>query len=288
MIRYYLIVLQFALFLGNTNAQIQPKTDHYDYDPAVDEVYAVKPILEGGLTIAGIAATTYMFQVINDKDDFSVAGLERSNVPGIDRWALPDNSSKSEQAKKDSDLLFYPSMALPFTLFFSQKIRKDWLDVSILYLEAQAINGLLFTTSPLGPNFTDRRRPQAYLTDLDGNTRGDGGNLNSFFSGHVSTTATGTFFFAKVLSDYNPQWTGRQRALAYGLASLPPLYVGVQRVRGLRHFPTDVAVGFGVGALVGILTPEIHKRWQRKHRSSLSMSGGYGGGSGGLGLSLVF
>ena len=98
------------------------------------------------------------------------------------------------------------------------------------------------------------------MTDLDARTRGDEGNLNSFFSGHVSTTATGTYFFAKVLSDYNPQWTGKQRALLFGAATLPPLYVGVQRIRGLRHFPTDVAVGFGFGALIGILTPQIHKK----------------------------
>lgn len=278
-------ILAFSLSLTGQNAQSNGK---YNYDPAVDKIYAVKPVLEGGLSAAGIAATTYMFQRINDKDDFSVMGLERSNIPGFDRWALPDDSSKSEQAKKDSDLLFYPSMALPFTLFFSKDIRKDWLDVTVMYLEAQAINGLLFTTSPLGPNFTDRRRPQAYLTDLDDDTRGDGGNLNSFFSGHVSTSATGTFFFAKVLSDYNPQWNGKQRALAFGLASLPPLYVGIQRVRGLRHFPSDVAVGFGVGALVGIMTPEIHKRWQRNHRTSLSISGGYGDGAGGVGVSLIF
>ncbi|WP_020566946.1 phosphatase PAP2 family protein [Neolewinella persica] len=282
---FLFITLVLSFGINGLHAQ---HSGQYNYDPAVDKVYAVKPWLEGGMSLAGIAATTYMFQRINDKDDFSIMGLDRSDVPGFDRWALPDNSSKSDQAKKDSDLLFYPSMALPFTLFFNNDIRKDWVDVTIMYLEAQAINGLIFTTSPLGPNFNDRKRPQAYLADLDDDTRGDGGNLNSFFSGHVSTTATGTFFFAKVLSDYNPQWNGKQRALAFGLASLPPIYVGVQRVRGLRHFPSDVALGFGLGAFIGVMTPEIHKRWQRNHRSSLTISGGYGDGAGGVGVSLVF
>jgi len=284
---YFLPILSF-LFSGATNAQITEPRDFRDYDPKTEKVYAVKPLLEGGLGIAGLATTTYFFQEINDKGSFSVDDLNRNDVPGFDRWALPDNSDKVDRAKKDSDFGFYPSIALPFTLFFSKNIRKDWLDISAMYLEAQAINGLLYAASPLGPNFNDRRRPQAYLTDISDDARGDEGNLNSFFSGHVSTAATGTFFFAKVLSDYNPQWTGRQRALIFGAASLPPLFVAVKRVQGLRHFPSDTVIGFGVGALVGILTPQIHKRWQRKHRSQLSIGGGYGAGAGGMGVSLIF
>jgi membrane-associated phospholipid phosphatase len=31
------------------------------------------------------------------------------------------------------------------------------------------------------------------------------------------------------------------------------------RLRALEHFPTDVLVGFGVGALCGILVPELHR-----------------------------
>ena len=284
---YATLLLIFA-FSQSATAQTTEPDARRDYDPRTEEVYAVKPLLEGGLGIAGLAATTYFFQEINDKGSFDATVLNRDDVPGIDRWSLPDNSDKVDDAKAASDAVFYPSIALPFTLFVSKKIRKDWLDITAMYLEAQAVNGLLYAVSPLGPNFNDRRRPQAYLTDIDDDARGDEGNLNSFFSGHVSTAATGSFFFAKVLSDYNPQWTGRQRALAFGAASLPPLFVGVKRVQGLRHFPSDVAVGFGVGALIGILTPEIHKRWQRNHRSSLSISGGYGEGAGGLGLSLVF
>ena len=31
------------------------------------------------------------------------------------------------------------------------------------------------------------------------------------------------------------------------------------RLRALAHFPTDLMVGFGVGALCGILVPEFHR-----------------------------
>lgn len=288
MIRLWAIVLFSLLFVSRVEAQQVTTSIMSQEEKDKRGVYKVNLLLEGGLTLGGLGATTYMFQQINSKDDFDISSLNQDDIPGFDRWILPDNSDRVEQAKKNSDLGMYPSIALPFTLFFNKDIRKDWLDVSVLYLEAQAINGLLFTASPLGPNFNDRRRPQAYLTDVDDATRGDGGNLNSFFSGHVSTSATGTFFFAKVLSDYNPQWTGGQRALVFGLASLPPAYVAIQRVRGLRHFPSDVIVGYGIGALVGVLTPHFHKKWEQNHETSLTISGGSVDGATGVGLRFVF
>jgi membrane-associated phospholipid phosphatase len=161
-----------------------------------------------------------------------------------------------------------------------------------MYLQAQAANGLLYAVSPLGPLFIDRARPNVYYTEQflenGGDGTAEGGDLNGFFSGHVSTTATGTFFAAKVLSDYHPEWSGGKRALLFGAASLPAVYVSVQRVRALKHFPSDTVVGFIVGAAVGVLTPHFHKRWREKHRSSLGLSGSFTGEAGGLGLSLTF
>lgn len=282
---YFTLLL--GLCLPPLTAQITP-VDAPGYDPATDEVYRVRPLLEGGTALLGLGLTTYQFQVINDKDPILMTnGLDRNDIPGYDRWALPDNTDDKDRALAASDAVFFPSIALPFALFTSKKIRKDWLDITVLYTQAQAANGLLYAVSPLGPNFIDRNRPVAYYPEEVGNEI-VGGDQNSFFSGHVSTVSTATFFTAKVLSDYNPDWTGRQKALVYGLASLPPAYVAVERVRGLKHFPSDVAVGFGVGAAIGVLVPHVHKRWQRNHRSSLSLNGGYGAGAGVAGLQLRF
>ncbi|PHI18440.1 hypothetical protein CEQ90_17985 [Lewinellaceae bacterium SD302] len=286
----FIYTFLFSLFLLATglNAQQAFKLTK-DYDPETEKVYKVNALLEGGTALLGMGTTVYFFQKINDKDGFSPEGLDRDDVPGIDRWAFPASSDQREEAGAASDAVFYPSMALPFTLFFSKKIRKDWVDITAMYFQAQAINGLLYAASPLGPNFRTRERPVAYYPELfEDDEKAPGKDINSFFSGHVSSAATGTFFFAKVLSDYNPQWNGLQKALVFGAASLPPLFVGVQRVRALRHFPTDVAVGYGLGAVIGILTPHIHKRWQQKHRTSLSLSGGYGGGAAAMGFSLTF
>ncbi|OAV43349.1 phosphatase PAP2 family protein [Lewinella sp. 4G2] len=273
---------------ATVSAQFQETPSIRDYDPAIEEVYAVKPWLETGVGVAGLGLTVLAFQKINDKDKVELEGLNRADIPSYDRWALPKDGSKASAAADASDYVFNSSIVLPFTLFLDKEIRKDWGKITAMYVEAQAVNGLMYAVSPIGPSFIDRTRPIAYYDDLDRTTRRDGGNQNSFFSGHVSTTAVGTFFFAKVLSDYHPEWSGKQRAMAFTAASLPPLYVAVQRVRALKHFPTDTAVGLGVGAAIGVLTPHIHKRWQRNHRSSLTIGGSFGGGAAGAGFSLVF
>ena len=259
-----------------------------DRDREEEKVYRVKPLPELGAAALGLGGTIYAFQVINDKDDFAVGDYDREDVPGYDSWAFPENLDRVERASGTSDIGFYAGIGLPFTLFFDRQIRRDWLDITTLYVQAQAANGLLYAVSPLGPMFIDRARPSVYYPERFPDGTADGGDLNGFFSGHVSTTAVGSFFFAKVLSDYHPEWSGGKRAMLFGLATLPPAYVSIQRVRALKHFPTDTVVGFGIGAALGIMTPHLHKRWQEKHRSKLGLSGAYSGDGAAVGLSLTF
>ncbi|MCP9236542.1 phosphatase PAP2 family protein [Lewinella sp. JB7] len=279
----YLILLVFLF--TQLFAFAQPT---YRSDDTTEKVYRVKPLPELGAAALGLGVTIYAFQKINGKDDFDATALDRNDVPGYDRWIFPDNTNRVSAASGASDIGFYTGIGLPFALFLDPGVRQDYLNVMTMYVQAQALNGLLYAATPLGPSVIDRARPSAYYPEAfeDGNAPGK--DLNAFFSGHVSTTATGTFFVAKVLSDYHPDWTGGQRALLYGAASIPPLYVAVQRVRALRHFPTDTVVGFGIGAAVGVLTPHIHKRWQEKHRTSLGLSASYRGDAGAVGLGLRF
>ena len=43
-------------------------------------------------------------------------------------------------------------------------------------------------------------------------------------------------------------------------AAVPPAVVGYYRMKGGKHFRTDVLAGIAVGAATGILIPELHKR----------------------------
>ncbi|OAV44266.1 hypothetical protein A3850_007050 [Lewinella sp. 4G2] len=279
------------LFLSTcVSAQMTPeeRPDIRNYDPKTEKVYAVKPWLEGGLGLGGMIVSTTLIDQLRSKDKIDLSELDRDDVPGIDRWAFPASAEQREDAEASSDIFFNTSVLLPLTLFIDKKFRKDWVDITALYIETHALSSLTYAASPMGPLFIDRTRPVAYYEDVDDGLRATGNSRNSFFSGHVSTTAVGTFFFTKVLSDYNPQWSGKQRALAFTLASLPPAFVAVQRVRALKHFPTDTVVGMGVGAFFGIMTPHLHKRWQMKHRTRLSLGGSYHNGTGVGGMTLTF
>ncbi|NJC26075.1 phosphatase PAP2 family protein [Neolewinella antarctica] len=290
----YGLLLSFVFFsclISTMQAQSIPLAERKDiraYNPTEEKVYAINPWIDGGIGLGGMIISTTLIDKLRDKDVVDFASLDRDDVAGFDRWAFPDNADRREDAESASDVFFNASILLPFTLFLDKKIRKDWIDITALYVQTHALSSLTYAITPLGPTFIDRARPVAYYEDVDDSIRELGNNRNSFFSGHVSTTAVGTFFFAKVLSDYNPQWNGKQRALAFGLASLPPAYVAIKRIQALKHFPSDTVVGFGVGAFFGIMTPHIHKRWQRKHRSKLSIGGSYGDGAGVAGLGLTF
>ncbi|MCP9235784.1 phosphatase PAP2 family protein [Lewinella sp. JB7] len=285
MIRY---LPSFCLFLLLTPLTAQRAVA---IDPEESSVYRVKTLYEGLGGLALMLGSTAGIESLRRKpdiDDGTLRRLQETGTSRLDRWGLEQDALRRFRGEDASDRVFNASMLLPATLFVSRKFRKDFLDITVLYLEAHALSAATYAFSPLGPRFIDRYRPVVYYDELSFEDRRAGNNRNGFFSGHVSTTAVGTFFFTKVLSDYNPQWTGGQRALAFTLAAIPPAFVGVQRVRALKHFPTDSVVGLGVGAFFGIMVPHVHKVWARNHRSRLSLGGGYSNGAGGGGLTLTF
>jgi hypothetical protein len=127
-----------------------------------------------------------------------------------------------------------------------------------MYVEGHTITFTMYNYSPLGPTFQNRLRPAVYYPELGSEAQKNSNNRNSFFSGHVGSCAYSTFFMVKVYCDYHPQ-IGAAKYLLYLAASVPPLAIGYARIRSLDHFPSDIAVGFALGAIIGIVLPELHK-----------------------------
>lgn len=287
MLRFFYLTFTLSFFAPLPAQQL----DERPADPKTESVYRVRTLYEGIGGLALMLGSTAGIEAVRGKDEISNATLDRlanQEIGRLDRWGLEQDALKRLDSETVSDRVFNASVLLPLTLFIKRKFRKDWLDIGVLYLEAHALSAATYAFSPIGARFIDRYRPVAYYDELPYADRRAGNNRNSFFSGHVSTTAVGTFFFTKVLSDYNPQWTGGHRAIAFTLASLPPAFVAVQRVRALKHFPTDTVVGLGVGAFFGVMVPHVHKVWQRNHRTQLSVGGSYTDGVGGGGFVLTF
>ena len=84
------------------------------------------------------------------------------------------------------------------------------------------------------------------------------GGLDAFPSGH----AAASFAVAAVLARYFPEWRG----LWYGGA----LFVGMARVVGGSHFPTDVLGGAVLGFLIGYMWARALKDWQENAVQALS------------------
>jgi hypothetical protein len=192
-----------------------------------------------------------------------IQGLNKDVINSIDSWSLRQNPSRMDNFEKYSDYTLISGVVLPALLLFDKKIKQDWFDVLLIYFETMSITPNIYEWSFLGPNFQNRIRPVAYYYDsLNENLNYDkvrsGNNRNSFYSGHVASVAASTFFMVKVFCDYNPG-IGDNKYLLYAAATIPPLILGYFRVGALKHFPSDVFVGIGIGALCGIIIPELHR-----------------------------
>lgn len=235
------------------------------------KIYHVNYWVSGGIALTGIATNSISHGRLRSKPGMTEEHVRLITARGVNRfdhWALRQDPLKKDAAHEASNYILYPSALLPFFLFLDTEIRHSWLDISLMYAETQAINSNLYGWSPLGPTFIDRYRPAVYYEELPMKERNFGNLRNSFYSGHVGSTATATFFAAKVYADYHPELGGK-KLLLYGLAGLPPVMVGYLRIKALKHFPSDVIAGGIIGASLGILIPELHRK--TKGRASFSV-----------------
>lgn len=180
------------------------------------------------------------------------------DINGIDRWAA---GKSSERISSISDIPFGASFAAPVAMLIDGDINDYTGQVLLLYLESLATTATLYTMTV---GIVNRSRP--YVYDDSGETsmsrRLSANGQRSFFAGHVAASATGTFFAAKIYNDFHPDSPAVPWVWA-GAATIPAA-VAYLRIEAGQHFLTDVTVGYVIGAAVGILVPELHKKKNRK------------------------
>lgn len=232
--------------------------------------YQIKGKVDWPVTLSSTALAVYGFyQIANvsGADSSEIAKLNYTDVPGVDRWVSPEYS---EAANKSSDYIFFGSMALPLGLLSLSEIRSDAATIGLMYWQAMAITGALYTN--VSSN-VKRFRPLVYSNDAPFNEKTRANAKLSFFAGHPAVVATSTFFIAKVLSDYYPERRGL-KWIAYSSASALTLTTAYLRHRAGKHFITGLATGIAVGALTGILVPELHKKRDNKKALTVRPFGG--------------
>jgi len=254
--RLKFIILAFFSICFVKQSYPQFSSDDTSFHPYHVNYWATGGIIVGGLTLEKIGVGWFSSKTQISMGE--ILNLDRKDINSIDSWALNFNPSKRGEFEKLSNQLQTVIVFLPFITLLDPGIRKDWVDVLLIYLQTQAITNNFYLYSPFGVTFQNRFRPVVYYESVDIGKRTEPNNRNSLYSGHVAACAEASFFTAKVFCDYHPE-LGMNKYLIYGAAAIPPLLMSYFRLRALAHFPSDLLVGFGVGAIFGILVPEFHR-----------------------------
>lgn len=224
------------------------------------KVYHLKYSVDIPVTILTSATAFGGFILVDKKsplDSLTIVGLDANDINHFDRSATWQDAEFAPVARRISDATLGFSNLLPFLLFLDNRIRQDWDDVLLLFLETQAIVGNLYSWGCVV--WVDRIRPLVYNPDVPWDERAGKRTKNAFYSGHTSMATSASFFSAKVYCDYHPE-LGNKKYLIYSLALIPSLSTAFFRYKGMKHFPTDVLTGMVVGASAGILVPHLHKK----------------------------
>jgi L-lactate permease len=207
------------------------------------------PLLYGGAI--GLGLSFPINKKIEPLNMDQVYEMDPNKVNAVDRVATKTYSAK---ARKVSDYFLRLSPIIPLSSLANNNSRDEFGVVSTMYLETSLVS---FGITELTKVIAKRTRPFVYNSEVDNHKKLERDARKSFISGHTSHVAASTFFTAKALSDLNPD--SKYNSLYWATAATIPALTAYLRVRGGKHFPTDVLVGYAVGALVGILVPELHK-----------------------------
>ncbi len=207
-------------------------------------------------TIIGLSAGTmignhFLHQSIPTLTRQQIETLDRGKVWGFDRGATRNWSTSASDA---SDIALFTAGFIPFALGATNSIRRDYLNVGVLFLETLLVNTAL---TDLTKGVARRYRPLVYNPDAPLESKTATSARLSFYSGHTSGSAAFTFFAAKVFSDHFPE--SKWKPVIWTVASVLPATTGYLRYRAGKHYPSDVIIGYLAGAAVGYFVPHLHK-----------------------------
>ena len=256
--RFFILLLTLITFSSYSQTNFSTSESPYELNWSVDG-----PYLGGSLALTGLG-----FYLIQEKEGLTVEevnNLNKDDIWAIDRWSAGNYSASAD------DLSYYPfygSFAVPVVMMLADSDQRSHIgQISVMYVETMATTGALFSMSV---GLIDRYRPMVYSDDVPMHEKTAPSSTRSFFAGHTAAAAAATFFAAKVFSDFHPDsWA---RPYVWIAAALVPAWVGYLRHDAGKHFITDNILGYGIGALSGILIPELHK----KENSNLSLTPTFG------------
>lgn len=219
------------------------------------DLYDINPITDGliiGGSILTVAVDKYILQ---QEPTLTVSDIAALDSEDIWSWDRPAVNYYSTTATAISDRFRDGIGFMPLFLLLSKRVRKESGDIGVMYLQTFAVNSALTLTTK---TLVSRERPFVYNDAAPLKEKQESNAERSFFSGHTSNVAAISFFTASVYEDFFPE--SNYRYVVWAGAIAVPAITAYTRVKGGHHFPSDVIVGYGVGALVGYLVPHLHRK----------------------------
>lgn len=238
-LRPWLFLFMLLPFLGQAQY-----TFPYELDASVD-----LPLLGAGLLTTG--ASIYLDRRVEPLSEEQIRILDVNMITGFDRYSTRYYSPSAHQF---SNVTALTSIAFPFALLLDKPNRNNAGEILLITMEGALINaGLTNLTKTLAR----RSRPFVYNGEAPLELKLKQEARYSFFSGHTAVSSYFTFAGAQMYNDIYPN--SKYRSTVWATAAVLPLLTGYGRMRAGKHFLSDVLVGYGVGALLGIIVPRLHR-----------------------------
>jgi membrane-associated phospholipid phosphatase len=245
-IRLSLAILVFTLLA--TAAFAQPKGSPYKMHAVLDfPIVAVSGL--------GSVGARFLERQVEPLSGVEISNLSTANIPQFD---LSAHAQWSPTADKVSKFATYAAMLTPGLLLFSPDIdRRDW--GTIILLSAETFAMVDFATQMTKVQAL-RPRPFLYNPDLTvpNDLLIDRDHRFSMFSGSTAYSSAMTFAAASMFADFHPK--SKYKPYVWIAAAVIPATIGYLRYRSGMHYPSDIMIGYVVGASVGMAVPFIHKK----------------------------
>ena len=243
-----------------------------------DKIYHINKAVDYPVILALGGTSIYLLTSVIYKKSATpadqVLALNKNDVPSYDRWTAGWHDANLDNI---SYYPFFAVMPLPLILLGNKQIAQDKGTIGVMYLEAFAFEGILYTGSVY---LVDRFRPDVYDTALPLSYRTNGNYRNSFFAGHVAVVANATFFISTVYMSYHPH--SNMKWILYGASTAATLGMAYLRLAAGKHFTSDIVTGIVVGVGCGMLTPALHKNRDYKNQKWSLLPNLLENGSGGF------
>ncbi|HRF77567.1 MAG TPA: phosphatase PAP2 family protein [Chitinophagales bacterium] len=210
------------------------------------------------ITPAIIVVTTDLFLPPPTLGVEDLAGLDISDIPAFERDIIYFDSAQGRVAEIWSDGINALSFgACAAAIFSSYKEDGQVFKNAVVFAEGVA---LTYGVTEVLKSAVGRNRPYTYNENYSTAYRLRKDPTSSFPSGHTSSTAYNCFFAASLIDYYyiddENKWL---RVINWGTAATIPIITGYLRTEAGKHFYTDIAGGYIIGAAIGLGVPMLHK-----------------------------